>query len=131
MPRPRALGPWLATLAGGPELVVCPPYARARQTWQALADHAIMPILSQISPIPGGPAAGEACELALGDIQFTVASISGAHPHADEATTARLTALRGRLNRLRLELRPGAANAVVQAREPCRQVREDLAGGSR
>ncbi|MFJ8162484.1 hypothetical protein ACIRBY_16355 [Streptomyces sp. NPDC096136] len=69
-----------------------------------MTDQQPEPILSQISPLPGGPAAGEAYELALGDIQLTVASVSGALPHADETTAARLTALRRRLNRLQLVL---------------------------
>ncbi|MET8298155.1 hypothetical protein ABZW02_29500 [Streptomyces sp. NPDC005180] len=94
-----------------------------------MTDQQPEPILSQITPIPGGGAAGEAYELALGDIQFTVASVSGALPYADEATAAHLTALRRRLNRLQLDLRPGDADAVAKARELCRQVREDLAGG--
>lgn len=62
---------------------------------------------------------------------WTVASISGTLPDADEATAARLTALRRRLNRLQLELRPGDADALAQARELCRQVREDLTAGGR
>lgn len=36
----QALGPWLTTFADGPDLVVCSPYTRARQTWRAMADHA-------------------------------------------------------------------------------------------
>ncbi|MEU3312822.1 histidine phosphatase family protein [Streptomyces sp. NPDC006662] len=36
----QALGAWLTALAKGPDLVVCSPYARARQTWQAMADRA-------------------------------------------------------------------------------------------
>ncbi|WP_371579632.1 phosphoglycerate mutase family protein [Streptomyces sp. NBC_01314] len=34
-----ALGGWLAGIAGdqGPELVVCSPYVRARQTWESMA----------------------------------------------------------------------------------------------
>ncbi|MFJ8162485.1 histidine phosphatase family protein [Streptomyces sp. NPDC096136] len=35
-----ALGPWLSTLPQIPALIVCSPYTRARQTWQAMADHA-------------------------------------------------------------------------------------------
>ncbi|KIF01821.1 hypothetical protein PL81_33440 [Streptomyces sp. RSD-27] len=96
-----------------------------------MTDQQPEPILSQITPIPGGPAAGEVYELALNDIQFTVASISGALPHADEATAAHLTAVRRKLNRLQQEIRPSDTDAAAQARELCRQVREDLAGGGR
>ncbi|WP_079423025.1 MULTISPECIES: hypothetical protein [Streptomyces] len=89
------------------------------------------PVLSQITPLADGLGADEAYELAMGDIQLTVASISAVLADADEATTARLRAQRSRLNRLQLELRPEDANAVAQARDLCRQVREELPGGGR
>ncbi|WP_042804679.1 hypothetical protein [Streptomyces sp. C] len=87
------------------------------------------PVLTQITPVPGGLYADEHYEAVLGDIQLTVASISAVLARADETAAARLTAHRRRLNQLQLELRPSDIGALAQARELCLQAREELPGG--